>query len=709
MARTGCLLLLLAALAAGNARAATPVRVTVRLDKPDTVFDPKEALGAGVDGHHQKETETIYSPEIYRQMLSTGLHPVSYRLRTELAIEAWHWNPKGTWSDPQNKRGYWTSDAESKEPIQFSYGYRLPRRGDTLDEANNDGYSMIDDGDPETFWKSNPYLDEHYTREPEGSHPQWVMVDFGKRVPLNALRIHWAAPFATRFEVEYSSSHDTYYYGMTLPGVWHPFPHGTVTDGKGGAPVVKLANRPIRAQYIRIRLLQSSRTALEPGSTDVRDRLGYAIREIEAGRLDSQGILRDAVVHHPNRQRQTMIYASSTDPWHRESDLDPGVTQPGFDLLASSGLTRGLPLMIPIPVFYDTPENAAAEAAFLQTRNYPVNRLELGEEPDGQRASPRDFAALYLQVADRIRAVAPQATLGGPSFVSVEGDDPRTLTGFHRGLWIRAFMDYLKERNRLGDFQFLSFEWYPFDFSTKNPAPQVARVSRMLQNAVRLLHANGVPENLPLLITEYGYSAFACRAEVDISGALLNTETACQFLAQKGAASFLYGYEPGSLMDDWGNSWGNNMILLLDGKGGIRAPTATYHAARLLTREWAHPGGGAHTLYPASIQTEKVSAYPVLRPDGRWAIMFLNKDPEKAFRVSLDFVKGNAARPSPFAETFEALTFSSRQYEWKDLGANGHPVRSEPAAREVVHPKPGQPAFTLPPWSLTVLRSGTGQ
>ena len=380
-------------------------------------FDPRSALGATLDGHSQGDAKTKLSPASVRQMLQAGLGPISARLRTELAVEAWHWNPKGRWSDPRHQQGYWVSDAQPQagQPILASFGYKLPRRGNTLDEANDDGYSRLDDGDSSTFWKSNPYLAQPFSGEADTAHPQWVVIDFGKPVPINAVEIHWADPYATRFCVEYSNGEQVYFGGHP-PKVWTRFPQGDIAGARGGRELVKLSDTSVKVQYIRVWMTEGSRTA-PPGSTDVRDQLGYAIREIRAGVCDSSGAFHDRVTHAPNK-KQTVIYVSSTDPWHRACDRDLMVEQPGVDLIFRCGVTRGLPVMQAFPVLYDNAENAAALASYIRRSGYSVGKYELGEEPDGQRVDPHDFGLLYAETALAIRKVIPQAALGGPSFVT---------------------------------------------------------------------------------------------------------------------------------------------------------------------------------------------------------------------------------------------------------------------------------------------------
>src|SRR5258708_11330811 len=202
------------ALLSAMLRAAEPVHI-ITIDRSHSlnVLEPADALRAAIDGHEKGDTARLFSTANVAAMLRIGLKPVSYRLRTELAGEVWHWNPRGTWSDSAHRQGYGVSDATPGEPIDVSYGYRLPRRGNTVDQANNDGYSRITDGNPDAFWKSNPYLDPL---------PQWVVIDFGKRTPIDSIRIQWGTPWATQYTVQYATRDDV---EVTYLKIWRDFPN----------------------------------------------------------------------------------------------------------------------------------------------------------------------------------------------------------------------------------------------------------------------------------------------------------------------------------------------------------------------------------------------------------------------------------------------------------------------------------------------------
>ena len=86
-------------------------------------------------------------------------------------------------------------------------------------------------------------------------------------------------------------------------------------------------------------------------------------------------------MRHTPDQEQTPTYCSTVDPWHERSDIgSTKQAQVGFDLFYTSGVTRGLPAMMPVAVLYDTPENAGAEIAYLKNRGYPISYVEMGEE-----------------------------------------------------------------------------------------------------------------------------------------------------------------------------------------------------------------------------------------------------------------------------------------------------------------------------------------
>src|SRR5215813_10661406 len=186
-------LILIAVAAATNSDVLTAQTVTVDATPSHSVnsFSPPYALGTTVDRVPSNATDAFFSPAAIQQILEAGWGAVSYRQNTELFVQAWHWNPKGTWSD-RSGRGYFTGDSTPTEPIRHSYGYSLPHRGVTRNGGTKDGFSRLDDGDPQTYWKSNPYLTRPFTGEGDALRPQWVMIDLEKVQAVNAIRIAWA-------------------------------------------------------------------------------------------------------------------------------------------------------------------------------------------------------------------------------------------------------------------------------------------------------------------------------------------------------------------------------------------------------------------------------------------------------------------------------------------------------------------------------------
>src|SRR5437868_7456854 len=144
-------------------------------------FSPLYALGTTVDRVPSNATDVFFAPDQIKQVVSAGWGVVSYRQNTELFVQAWHWNPKGTWSDASGK-GYFTGDSNPTEMIRHSYGHSLQHRGFTRNGGTEfDGFSRLDDGDLNTYWKSNPYLTQFFTGEDDSAHPQWVVIDLGKK------------------------------------------------------------------------------------------------------------------------------------------------------------------------------------------------------------------------------------------------------------------------------------------------------------------------------------------------------------------------------------------------------------------------------------------------------------------------------------------------------------------------------------------------
>ena len=685
------------------------VRVDATPGHATNSFSPPYALGTTVDRVPSNATDIFFRPDQLKQVLSAGWGTVSYRQNTELFVQAWHWNPKGRWSDPSGK-GYFTGSAvPTTDGIRHSYGYSLQHRGFTRNGGTEfDGFSRLDDGDLNTYWKSNPYLTKPFTGEDDSLHPQWVVIDLGKKQDVNAIRIAWAEPYARVYQVEYWTGEDAM--DDQGHGDWKKFESGGVTDGKAGTVTLPLG--PASARFVRVLMTESSGTCDTHGASDRRNCLGYAIREIYLGTAEGQGNFKDLLQHSPD-QKQSLTYCSSVDPWHESSDLyvapdrmESG-DQPGLDLFYTSAITRGLPAVIPVAMLYGTPEDSVAQMTYLKQRGYPVWYVEMGEEPDGQYMQPEDYGAFYLQWATALHRADPRLKLGGPVFEGVTEDIKVWPDAQGKTSWFSRFLDYLKAHGRLADLAFMSFEHYPYD-GCETPWKNLYQEPQLLTHIMQVWRDDGLPPGVPMLDTET--NAHGGEASVEIFGALWLSDTSAGFLNAGGKGTFYYhalSYSPAHPVCP--NSWGTYHMFMVDEKYEIKSRTSQFFAAQLLTQEWAQPVDAEHRTFAAASDIKDaegnvlVTAYAVLRPDRQWSLMLINKDYDHPHAVRITFHDGDANLNAFFAGPVAMTTFGKAQYQWHPGRKQGYADPDGPAVSATVNGTDGT-QYDLPPASITVLR-----
>ena len=674
----------------------------IRVDRTHVInsFDPDSALGSSLDVLSRMDINRVFTPHVIEEALSAGWGPITYRNNTELRMGAWHWNENGTWSDAAHRSGYFTGSPELKAPIKYILAYALPHRGfATSGDRPVPGPNL-------TYWKSNPYLTSQFTHESDDLHPQWVVVDLKTEKPMNAIRIEWENPYATRYQVEYWTGGDALDFDAGPKGEWKAFPAGVIKGGRSGMVTLKLSNVQVNTRFVRVLMSESSKTCDEHGSGDVRNCVGYAIQEISPGTIGDRGAFSE--VEKSPTEPLTTYCASSIDPWHSAEDVrDDGFYQhTGFDTFFSSGITNNLPAMIPVTLLYGTPEDAAAQIAYIEKRGYLIGYVEMGEEPDGKHAMPEDYGALYLQWADAIHRVDPKLKLGGPIFEGVNEDIHVWPDAQGRTSWMGRFIAYLKAHDRLRDLAFVSFEHYPFQpceitWQTLYSEPQ------LMKHILEVWREDGVPQSVPLMVTENHLAAQLTGPMTTIFAALWLADNVGSFFEGGGAAFYHSPIQPQGVQNTclgWA-SWSN---FIADENYAIKGYTSPYYAARMINLEWVQHRSGIHRMFSSASDIKDdqgnllVTSYAVLRPDGNWSIMLVNRDENNAHSVRLAFA-GAGGHESSFVGQVTLVSFGSEQYVWLNDGPNSHPDPNHPPVGTTIEAGPGT-VFTLPKASVSVVR-----
>ena len=664
-------------------------------------FDPDSALGSSIDVLSHNDIDKVYTPHILQESLSAGWGPITYRNNSELRMAAWHWTENGTWSDAAHKSGYFTGSTDLKEPVRYILSYALPHRGfSTSGDRPLQGPNL-------SYWKSNPYLTSKFTGEGDALHPQWVVVDLKAEKPVNAIRIAWASPYATTYQIEYWAGTRALDFDGGPRGVWKTFPSGAIKNAPGGMANLKLADAPVSAQYVRILMMESSNTCDLHGADDVRNCVGYAIQEIRVGSVDSSGAF--AEIQKNFGDRPTTFTTSSIDPWHSATDVNAtgSYQHSGFDLFFTSGITNNLPAMIPVTMLYGTPDDAAAQITYLEKRGYRIGYVELGEEPDGKHAMPEDYGALYIQWAAAIHKVDPHLKLGGPVFEGVNEDIRVWPDAQGRISWMGRFVDYLKAHGRISDLAFVSFEHYPFEpcditWKTLYTEPQ------LMKHILQVWRDDGVPKDVPLMVTENHLAASLTGPMTTMFAALWLADNVGSFFEGGGAAFYHSPIQPQGIQKTclgW-SSWSN---FVSNDDYDILGYTSPYYAAHMINQEWVQHRSGVHYMFPSSTDIKDsegnvlVTSYAVQRPDGNWSIMLVNRDESTAHTVRVQFDNSKTKQGVSFSGPVTLVTFGSEQYVWIDDGPNSHPDPDHQPVATMLTAAP-QTTFTLPKASITVLR-----
>jgi hypothetical protein len=364
-------------------------------------------------------------------------------------------------------------------------------------------------------------------------------------------------------------------------------------------------------------------------------------------------------------------------------------------------MTRGLPMMIPVGLAYDTPDNAVAEIAYLRRRGYAIDKVEMGEEPDGQYMTPEDYGALYVEWADALHKYDPHLRLGGPCYQTMAWQEAAWPDGSGDKSWTHRFIEYLRGHGHLNDLAFFSSEYYFYNDVCSPPSSKLVGMPKLVNDAFARWRRDGVPTSIPWYATEYGYSPYAAEPEVDLPGALLDADLIAHYLTIGGAGLYFYGIEPNTLIKEVTacDTYGNLAVWQSDDDRDIIAPFAAYWVVHLVIHEWSEFGNRPVRIYAVHVDgpTESggavVSAYAAKRPDGRVSVMLINKSATASFVANID--TGSVG-------VRDVFQYSPRNYVWHANGEHGYASPNRPPDRWKIG---RNDRIVLPPLSITVVRS----
>ncbi len=152
--------------------------------------------------------------------------------------------------------------------------------------------------------------------------------------------------------------------------------------------------------------------------------------------------------------------------------------------------------------------------------------------------------------------------------------------------WLGRFIDYLKSHGRLADLAFMSFEHYPY--ACQSRWNELYREPELITHIMQVWRNDGVPADIPMMMTEGNMSGASGGMFPDIMGALWLADFQGSFLAAGGSASYFYHYIPEPMTRGCDSGGGSFSAIQVDRDFKIKGYLSQYFATQLITREWCN-------------------------------------------------------------------------------------------------------------------------
>jgi len=210
------------------------------------------------------------------------------------------------------------------------------------------------------------------------------------------------------------------------------------------------------------------------------------------------------------------------------------------------------------------------------------------------------------------------------------------------------------------------------------------------------------------MVTENHLAAELTGPMTTIFAALWLADNVGSFFESGGAAFYHSPIQPQGVNNSclgWA-SWSN---FVSDEQYAIKGYTSPYFAAHMINLEWVQHRSGRHVMFPATAGLRDgegnvlVTAYAVLRPDGNWSLLFVNRDESNSHTIRVSFEDSKSKRASSFSGPVAFVTFGSEQYVWINDGPNSRAEPDGPIRATTVEANSAT-TYTLPKASITVLR-----